>query len=99
MTKTLTNTGKVILDISLQQMNAFAGNVLELHNEAGQAILAISQRAWMSLTAMQQQTIKQHVLPVIADLGLIEDLGGGGARCMIAEIHLPFNQQADASYA
>lgn len=97
VTNMLTNTGKFIIEISLQQMNAFAGNVLELHNNAGQAILAISQRAWMSLTSQQQQTIKQHVSPVIADLDLIEDLGGGGARCMIAEIHLPLKTQENAS--
>ena len=94
--RSLENTGKRIIDISLLQMNAFAGNVLELRNEVGQAILAISQRAWMSLTAAQQQIIQQYVSPVIADLDVIEDLGGGGARCMIAEIHLPVKTQGGA---
>jgi len=89
----LEKTGKVILDISLSQTLAFAGNVLEVSNQAGEPVLAMSQRAWNSLDTQQKALLTQHVKPVIAQLDTIETFGGGGARCMIAEIHLPLRQE------
>ena len=89
----LEKTGKVILDISFSQTLAFAGNVLELCNEAGEPVLAMSRRAWHSLNTEQKALLTQHVKPVVAQLDTIETLGGGGARCMIAEIHLPLRQE------
>ena len=85
----LTESCKAILPISYAQMNAFAGNVMELQNTTGQAVLALSTQAWQALSDGQQQLVHQHALPVTADLRTIETLGGGGARCMIAEIFLP----------
>lgn len=89
LVKLLKQTGKSVLDISLHQTLHFAGNVLELHNKAGEPIMAMSQRAWDALSLSQQTLLTTHVKPVIAKLDTIEILGGGGARCMIAEIHLP----------
>lgn len=89
----LEKTGKVILDISLPQTLAFAGNVLEVSNQAGEPVLAMSQRAWNSLDTQQKALLTRHVRPVIAQLDTIETFGGGGARCMIAEIHLPLRQE------
>jgi len=89
----LERTGKIILDISFSQTLAFAGNVLELCNEAGEPVLAMSQRAWHSLNVEQQELLTRYVKPVIAQLDTIETFGGGGARCMIAEIHLPLRQK------
>lgn len=89
LTQLLETTGKAILDISFSQMLSFAGNVLELQNAQGEPILAMSQCAWNSLAANQKSLLTQYVKPVIAQLDTIETLGGGGARCMIAEIHLP----------
>jgi len=92
LTQLLETTGKAILDISFSQMLSFAGNVLELLNAQGEPILAMSQRAWHSLNTDQKSLLTQYVKPVIAQLDTIETLGGGGARCMIAEIHLPLRQ-------
>jgi hypothetical protein len=89
----LEKTGKVILDISLPQTLAFAGNVLEVSNQAGEPVLAMSQRAWNSLDTQQKALLTQHVKPVIAQLDTIETFGGGGARCMIVEIHLPLRKE------
>lgn len=95
----LTDSGKVILPISYTQMNAFAGNVMELQNPAGEAVLAMSTQAWDALSDEQQQLVRQHTIPVTADLHTIETLGGGGARCMIAEIFLPLKTAADNDHA
>jgi hypothetical protein len=89
----LRKTGKKILDISLSQTLAFAGNVLEVSNLAGEPVLAMSERAWNSLDTQQKVLLTRHVRPVIAQLDTIETFGGGGARCMIAEIHLPLRQE------
>lgn len=89
----LERTGKIILDISFSQTLAFAGNVLELCNETGEPVLAMSQRAWHSLNVEQKELLTRYVKPVIAQLDTIETFGGGGARCMIAEIHLPLRQK------
>jgi hypothetical protein len=89
LVRQLQQTGKTILDISLEQTSCFAGNMLELQGHGGQPLMAMSSRAWNSLNADQQRLLQRHARPVTAALDTIEDLGGGGARCMIAEIHLP----------
>lgn len=91
--QSLEKTGKEVIDINFSQMHAFAGNVIELKNDDGDAILAMSVRAWRSFSPVQQKQIQTHVIPVMSDLSVIEDLGGGGARCMVAEIFLPEQQK------
>ncbi len=87
--RSLIGAGKHIVDITLGQMAQFAGNMLELRSHHGTALFAVSRRAWTSLTTHQQALIAVHATPVIAALDIIEEAGGGGARCMLAEIFLP----------
>jgi hypothetical protein len=94
--KTLIDTGKVILDISLDQVEHFAGNCIELLGFRNKALLALSRQAWASLTEEQQALVQQHVTPVQAPVETIERLGGGGARCMVAEIHLKLRNPSQA---
>jgi len=84
----LEQTGKTLLDISPAQVAGFAGNVLFL-DSAGGPRLAVSRRAWKSLTRAQRQLIEQHAAPVLCAVETIEHVGGGGIRCMLAEIFLP----------
>ena len=81
--------GKLIIEISLAQMESFAGNMLELRSVRGDPVLAMSRRAWGSLTAAQRRRISAYADPVLAPIDTIERLGGGSARCMLAEIFLP----------
>jgi hypothetical protein len=81
-------TGHDVIDITVQQMNAFAGNVLELLSADG-PVAAVSTTAWQALGSAQRQTLEKHAGIVCVDIPLIERSGGGGIRCMIAEIHLP----------
>ena len=72
----------------MSQMIRFAGNILELTPASG-AVIAMSTTAWNSFDAAQRRLLERHGSVVAADIPVIEGLGGGGVRCMLAEIHLP----------
>jgi len=85
----LGETGRDVVEISVQQMEQFAGNVLELGDGAGEAVVAMSCTAHDCLTDDQRERIARcgRMLPI--DVGTIERVGGGSVRCMLAEIFLP----------
>lgn len=85
----LESLGKEVIEISLGQMNEFAGNMLLLKNKAEKKFLVMSDRAFKSLTKHQIDFLEDYAEIIHPDLGVIETYGGGSARCMIAEIHLP----------
>lgn len=78
-----------IVDITPAQMNAFAGNMLELASADGGSVFVMSQRAYDSLDDAQRSRIAGHSKVVSVPVGTIEDHAGGGVRCMLAEIFLP----------
>jgi hypothetical protein len=84
----LQRTGKDIIPITLDQMNEFAGNMLEVLGAHG-PVLVMSSRAYNSLNKAQITAIERHDQIVHSDLTTIESYGGGSARCMMAEIFLP----------
>ena len=81
-------SGREIIEISPAQMHEFAGNLLELA-PAGTNVIALSTTAWRSLDAGQRRALERHGGILAADIPVIERCGGGGVRCMLAEIHLP----------
>ena len=81
-------TGHDVIEISMDQMCRFAGNLLELAAPAGN-VIALSGSAWRSFTPAQRRLLESHGSVVAADIPVIERSGGGGVRCMLAEIHLP----------
>jgi hypothetical protein len=85
----LEQTGHEVVSISMAQMEAFAGNMLELRARNGEPILAMSEQAYQSLTTAQLATIGRHAKIISAPIGAIEASAGGSVRCMLAEIHLP----------
>jgi hypothetical protein len=89
VTNYLKDTGKQIIDISFDQMNHFAGNMLELKNDKGDTLIVMSQSAYNSLNYEQKAVLSTFGKLVYADINTIETNGGGSARCMIAEVHLP----------
>lgn len=86
--KTITDTGKVIIAISADQMNRFAGNMLQVQNKTGEQFLVMSTQAYSHLTKEQIQTIEQYNKIIHSDITTIETNGGGSARCMMAEVFL-----------
>ncbi|WP_406827130.1 citrulline utilization hydrolase CtlX [Pedobacter sp. KACC 23697] len=85
----LKGSGKEIIEISLEQMNKFAGNMLQVSNAAGESLLVMSEQAYLSLNPEQIETLERYSRIIYAPLYTIEKNGGGSARCMLAEIHLP----------
>ena len=83
------DTGKEIVAISLAQMNAFAGNMLQVRNTDDETILVMSATAYHALTPEQIAVLNKHTRLLYADINTIETYGGGSARCMMAEVFLP----------
>ena len=85
----LESNGKRIVEITLAQMNQFAGNMLEVRSEKGDKMLVMSNAAYYSLTSSQIKILEDYCTIHHFDLSMIEGNGGGSARCMMAEVHLP----------
>jgi hypothetical protein len=86
--ETLAAGGRDIVEISFAQMQSFAGNLLELA-PPGSRVIALSRGAWGCLDAAQRRTLEKHGNVLAAEIPVIEHFGGGGVRCMLAEVHLP----------
>ena len=87
--ESLKRTNKTIIELSLEQVDHFAGNMLEVQNKNNESFLIMSTRAYESLNAKQVAQIEQHSKIIHSPLTTIENYGGGSARCMLAEIFLP----------
>ncbi|HEX7115501.1 MAG TPA: arginine deiminase-related protein [Steroidobacter sp.] len=85
----LRSTGHTLVDLSYEQLESFAGNMLELRSHSSGTVVAMSARARDSLTPEQRATIEELGGPIVAAaIPTIETLGGGSVRCMLAEVHL-----------
>lgn len=83
------STEKEIIEISEEQMQQFAGNMLQVHNSDGKKFLVMSETAYQSLNSEQISNIEKYSEIIYSDLSTIETNGGGSARCMLAEVFLP----------
>jgi len=82
----LEDGGRTTVELSHEQIAHFAGNAIELQGSDG-LLLAISSRAWKSLTLTQRAKLEASCRPLLLDVPTIE-LAGGSVRCMLAGIHL-----------
>lgn len=82
-------TNKKVIDISFEQILAFAGNMLQVRNDEGETFLVMSQQAFESLNDNQIEEIEKYTNILYSNIEAIETLGGGSARCMMAEVFLP----------
>jgi len=89
VTESLRSTQKEIIEISFEQMNQFAGNMLEVKGKNSETLIVMSESAFQSLNAEQRQSLEKYGKLIYADIHTIENNGGGSARCMMAEVHLP----------
>lgn len=85
----IAGSGHDTLDITLEQMTAFAGNMLELRSRGGEPIVVLSARALDALTREQRSRLEHHGRLLALSIPTIERYGGGSVRCMLAEVHLP----------
>lgn len=86
--KSLRDTGHDVISLSFDQMEAFAGNMLELRSDAGERVIAMSAQARRSLNQAQLDRIASNAKIVSAAIDNIESSAGGSVRCMLAEVHL-----------
>ena len=89
--QSLKEDGKEIILITEDQVNNFAGNMLQLKGTDDKSYLVMSKSAHESLTAEQIEKLEKHATILSSSLDTIEACGGGSARCMMAEIFLPKN--------
>ena len=87
--KAILTSGKQLIAINYSQMNHFAGNMLQVENSKGEKLLIMSSQAFESLTRDQVQLLTGFNRIIHSPLTTIETNGGGSARCMMAEVHLP----------
>lgn len=88
--ETIRSTKKEIISITRQQLEKhFAGNMLQVRNKKGNLFLVMSEQALKSLNDVQLEKIQDHCDVLTAPIYLIEEIGGGSARCMMAENFLP----------
>ncbi len=82
----LRQTEKEIIEISEEQMEHFAGNMLQLHNTEKEKLCVMSHVAHDSLTEKQIKTLEKYNRLIVIPIPTIEKNGGGSVRCMIAEV-------------
>ena len=87
LSDSLSASGKEIIEISLNQVNCFAGNMLQVKNNNDELLLVMSTQAYHSLNTFQVNRLKLFNRIVHSPLETIERSGGGSARCMLAEIY------------
>jgi hypothetical protein len=87
--QSLQKTGREVLSLTFDQMEAFAGNMLELRTSSGERVVAMSQQALDSLTGWQLGRLQHNGGILASAIDTIEESAGGSVRCMLAEIHLP----------
>ena len=86
--KRLGDSGHEVISLSYEQLDAFAGNMLELRTMRGERVVAMSTRAYASLTDEQRERLEQNGRLIVSNIDTIEDSAGGSVRCMLAEVHL-----------
>ncbi len=87
--KNLTEDGKEVIRITEEQVNNFAGNMLQVKGKDDELYLIMSQAAYDSLSQAQISIMEKHCKILSSSLDTIEACGGGSARCMMAEVFLP----------
>lgn len=81
-------TNKTVVDLSMEQIEAFAGNMLQIQNDDGKTFLVMSEQAYKSLRQEQIDLIERFTNILYTPIYTIEKFGGGSARCMMAEVFL-----------
>ena len=79
-------TGKHIVNLSVEQVANFCGNALPIYDRKGAGYLAMSTRAFEALSANQVKDIERFCKIIHSPIPVIETLGGGSVRCMLAEV-------------
>ncbi|MDG3086336.1 arginine deiminase-related protein [Vibrio hannami] len=80
---------KQVISISLEQMNQFCGNIVQLENCRSDKVIAMSRSAFDAFTPAQRNQLSVHGKLLPFNVSTIESIGGGSVRCMLGEVFLP----------
>lgn len=84
----LKSLGKEIIELSVGQIYNYCGNTLQVTSPAGSAKIIMSETAMQGFTHKQLEKLKKYGEIIPVEIPVIETVGGGSARCMLAEIFL-----------
>lgn len=87
--KTITDLGLERIDITLKQVEQFCGNIIQLKSNNGDKRIILSRNAYNGFNIHQKRMIPRYGTSISIDIDTIEKIGGGSARCMMAEVILP----------
>ncbi|MCK6370773.1 MAG: arginine deiminase-related protein [Gammaproteobacteria bacterium] len=85
----LISSGREIIEIDYRQMQSFSANVLQMTTARREPVIAMSAAAHAALSTAQLTALSAHGRLLAVPLPLIEAVGGGSVRCMLADILLP----------
>lgn len=78
--------GNALLALTQEQAANFCGNCLALSDREGSPLFVMSSQAWRHFSDSERAIIERHGRILHTDLSAFERLGGGSARCLIAEL-------------
>ena len=87
--ESLKRSKRELVDLTLAQVYAFAGNMYQLKNRQGQKYLLMSDTAYQSMDPRQIEQIESHCAILSSPIPTIQKYGGGSIRCMMAGVMLP----------
>ena len=70
----------------MNQMYNMCGNILQTINVLGDHLVIMSQKALKAFSNNELKMIERNGLVVPVRIDTIETVGGGSARCMMAEV-------------
>ncbi|QYK54171.1 MAG: hypothetical protein KF824_04560 [Fimbriimonadaceae bacterium] len=80
------SANRELIELSYGQMGSFCANILELQSYDGTPKIVLSVTALEKLNQIQKQKLEEFGELIPVEVFLIEVIGGGGIRCMIAEL-------------
>ena len=83
--ESLEKSGRKIVEITLSQVDSFAGNLIQLGDKKNK-IIVVSELAYSSLNNHQKNILSAESKIVNIPIPTIQKCGGGSVRCMIAEL-------------
>ncbi|EGG95297.1 hypothetical protein IMCC1989_987 [gamma proteobacterium IMCC1989] len=89
LTEKLENSNKEIISINMEQMYSMCGNILQLETRNGDPVIVMSKSAYNGFSKIQIELLERNGELAVCPISVIESIGGGSCRCMIAENFLP----------
>lgn len=83
----LKESGKEVIFITQDQVSSFCGNMLQVKNAKGNLFLLCSETALKAFDPTQKKVLEKYSEIISFHIPTIEHIGGGGIRCMIAELY------------